>query len=91
MNNDQIILAWKNPSLRENFNNLPEHPAGTTLRELSMEEMQAIQGAGDVQPDTATTPVCAAAAAALIASSMPCAAGAGLSAIAGMLYSLKVC
>jgi len=91
MTQEQIIKAWKNPELRNNFTGNLNHPSGTSLSELSIEEMQFIQGAGDVQPDAVTTPICAVAAAALIASSLPCAAGAGVSAIATMLLSLEIC
>lgn len=91
MTNEQIIMAWKNPEFRKNSNIIIQHPSGSSLSELSDEEMQLIQGAGDVQPDAITTPVCAVAAAALIASSLPCATGAGVSAIATMLLSLEIC
>lgn len=45
MTNEQIIASWKNPSLRAQFNNLPEHPAGQP-------EFSNSLNAADVQAET---------------------------------------
>ncbi|MGG3805388.1 mersacidin family lantibiotic [Metabacillus fastidiosus] len=53
---EEIIEAWKDPNVREKFANIPSHPSGKALTELTEEELAAIQGASDVKPET--TPVC---------------------------------
>lgn len=53
---EEIIAAWKDPKVRENFNSLPEHPSGKSYGELTEEELAQIQGASDVKPET--SPVC---------------------------------
>ncbi|MBJ8024284.1 mersacidin family lantibiotic, partial [Bacillus cereus] len=40
----------------EKLKDLPKHPSGKALNELSEEELAEIQGASDVQPET--TPLC---------------------------------
>ncbi len=57
MSKEQVIQAWKNPELREGATGLPAHPAGKSVKELSTEELEQVQGASDVQPET--TPACA--------------------------------
>ena len=53
---EEIIAAWKDPKVREKFNNLPIHPSGKSFSELTEEELGQIQGAADVKPET--TPFC---------------------------------
>ena len=53
---EEIIAAWKDPKVREKFENLPVHPSGKSFGDLTEEELAQIQGAADVKPET--TPVC---------------------------------
>ncbi|APH07160.1 mersacidin family lantibiotic [Bacillus weihaiensis] len=52
---EEIIEALKNQDVRAKFEGIT-HPSGKALNELSEEELAAIQGASDVQPET--TPLC---------------------------------
>lgn len=54
MSKEEQIKALKNPENQRNV----ESPVGKTLNELSPEELTAIQGASDVNPET--TPLCVA-------------------------------
>ncbi|MFF2444985.1 mersacidin family lantibiotic [Priestia megaterium] len=56
MSKELIIRALKDRSLREKMETEFFHPSGSSIEELSIEEMENIQGAYDVQPDT--TPLC---------------------------------
>ncbi|MGG3805385.1 mersacidin/lichenicidin family type 2 lantibiotic [Metabacillus fastidiosus] len=49
---EEIIGAWKDPDAREKFANIPAHPSGKALSELSEEELADIHGASDVKPET---------------------------------------
>ncbi|MGG3805386.1 mersacidin/lichenicidin family type 2 lantibiotic [Metabacillus fastidiosus] len=49
---EEIIEAWKDPDAREKFANIPSHPSGKALSELSEEELANIHGASDVKPET---------------------------------------
>ncbi|MDA2483632.1 mersacidin/lichenicidin family type 2 lantibiotic, partial [Bacillus cereus] len=53
---EELVEAWKDPQVREKLKDLPKHPSGKALNELSEEELAEIQGASDVQPET--TPLC---------------------------------
>ncbi|OUB64771.1 lichenicidin prepeptide [Bacillus thuringiensis serovar zhaodongensis] len=53
---EELVEAWKDPQVREKLKDLPKHPSGKALNELSEEELAGIQGASDVQPET--TPLC---------------------------------
>ncbi|MDR4162536.1 mersacidin family lantibiotic, partial [Bacillus paranthracis] len=44
--------AWKGRHVSEKLKDLPKHPSGKALNELSEEELAEIQGASDVQPET---------------------------------------
>lgn len=48
MTNEEIVQAWKNPELRSQFNNIPEHPAGEP-------GIQSNLNMGDVQAETHPT------------------------------------
>lgn len=52
MRHEEIILAWKNPEYRETIKNIPPHPSGKGVYELSDDEMKSLYGSGDpsVQP-----------------------------------------
>ncbi|MDA2565381.1 mersacidin/lichenicidin family type 2 lantibiotic, partial [Bacillus cereus] len=45
---EELVEAWKNPQVREKLKDLPKHPSGKALNELSEEELAEIQGASDV-------------------------------------------
>ncbi|MCM3155422.1 mersacidin family lantibiotic [Priestia megaterium] len=62
---------------------------GPSFEELSNEEMQTIQGSGDVQAET--TPVCAVAATAAASSGVCAATGAGIATGVTVVVSLKSC
>ncbi|OTY52016.1 type 2 lantibiotic [Bacillus thuringiensis serovar graciosensis] len=49
---EELVEAWENPQVREKLKDLPNHPSGKALNELSEEELAEIQGASDVQPET---------------------------------------
>ncbi|MEB9365927.1 mersacidin/lichenicidin family type 2 lantibiotic [Bacillus cereus] len=53
---EELVAAWKDPQVREKSKDLPNHPSGKVLNELSEEELAEVQGASDVQ--VATTPMC---------------------------------
>ncbi|MGG7602622.1 lichenicidin A2 family type 2 lantibiotic [Weissella cibaria] len=59
------------------------------FEDLSLAEMESIQGAGDVQAET--TPICAIAATASVSSGACAAAGAGVSVGVTVVVSLKHC
>ncbi|MGH0526522.1 mersacidin/lichenicidin family type 2 lantibiotic [Bacillus cereus] len=52
---EELVAAWKDPQVREKSKDLPNHPSGKVLNELSEEELAEVQGASDVQ--VATTPM----------------------------------
>ncbi|AUO14643.1 mersacidin family lantibiotic [Priestia megaterium] len=62
---------------------------GPSFEELSNEEMQTIQGSGDVQAET--TPVCAIAATAAASSGICAATGGGIATGVTVVVSLKHC
>ncbi|WP_103574398.1 mersacidin/lichenicidin family type 2 lantibiotic, partial [Bacillus thuringiensis] len=42
---EELVEAWKDPQVREKLKDLPKHPSGKALNELSEEELAGIQGA----------------------------------------------
>lgn len=91
MSNELLIKAWKNPELRSQYDFENEHPSGKSFEELSTQEMVAINGASDVQPDTVTTPVCAVSIAVSIEFCASAAVSAGVSAVSGIVTYNKKC
>ena len=41
---EELVEAWKDPQVREKLKDLPKHPSGKALNELSEEELAEIQG-----------------------------------------------
>ncbi|MDA1951676.1 mersacidin/lichenicidin family type 2 lantibiotic, partial [Bacillus cereus] len=41
---EELVAAWKDPQVREKLKDLPKHPSGKALNELSEEELAEIQG-----------------------------------------------
>lgn len=84
--NEAIILGWKNPALRNTLPAAVAHPAGDALAGLSEEELLAVYGGGDVQAET--TPICYTSVT-VIPSSAAC-AGVGAGIVAGVTIVLTI-
>jgi type 2 lantibiotic (TIGR03893 family) len=71
MSREDQIKVLKNPELRGSEKTV-ENPAGKTFNELSSEELAAVQGASDVNPETTTICIAASVGATVIFSWRNC-------------------